>query len=73
MHEFAGFVAVSVLVVVTPGPDTALTIQNTLLAGRQVGVVTALGVVTGQLTWALAKSGGLSLRSSWLRRPRSTC
>jgi threonine/homoserine/homoserine lactone efflux protein len=60
MHEFAGFVAVSVLVVVTPGPDTALTIRNTLLAGRQVGVVTAFGVVTGQLTWALAASGGLA-------------
>jgi threonine/homoserine/homoserine lactone efflux protein len=28
------FLAVSALVIVTPGPDTALTIRNSLLGGR---------------------------------------
>ena len=46
--------------IITPGQDTALTIRNTLAAGRRGGVVTALGVVSGQATWALAASAGLS-------------
>jgi threonine/homoserine/homoserine lactone efflux protein len=49
-----------VLVIVTPGPDTALTIRNSLLGGRAGGVFTALGVVTGQATWALATSAGIA-------------
>jgi threonine/homoserine/homoserine lactone efflux protein len=47
-------------VIVTPGQDTALTIRNTLLAGRRGGVWTAAGVVTGQLAWATATSAGLA-------------
>jgi threonine/homoserine/homoserine lactone efflux protein len=55
------FIAVSLLVIVTPGQDTALTIRNTLLAHRGGGVSTALGVATGQGVWAIATSAGLSL------------
>jgi threonine/homoserine/homoserine lactone efflux protein len=47
-------------VIVTPGPDTALTIRNTLLGGRPGGVATAFGVVTGQAVWALATSAGIA-------------
>src|SRR2546430_12586183 len=54
------FLGVSLVVIVTPGQDTALTIRNTLGGGRRGGVLTALGVVSGQLTWALAASAGLS-------------
>jgi threonine/homoserine/homoserine lactone efflux protein len=53
------FLGVSVLVIVTPGPDTAMTIRNTLLGGRAGGVATALGVSTGQAIWALATSIGM--------------
>jgi threonine/homoserine/homoserine lactone efflux protein len=60
MSELAAFVGVSLLVIVTPGQDTALTIRNTLRGGRRGGLFTALGVVTGQLTWALATSAGLA-------------
>jgi threonine/homoserine/homoserine lactone efflux protein len=56
----AAFIGVSLVVIVTPGQDTALTIRNTLGGGRRGGVLTALGVVSGQLTWALAASAGLS-------------
>ena len=56
----AAFLGVSLLVIVTPGQDTALTIRNTLVGGRRGGVLTALGVVTGQVTWALAASAGLA-------------
>jgi threonine/homoserine/homoserine lactone efflux protein len=54
------FLGVSVLVIVTPGQDTALTIRNTLAGGRGHGVVTALGVVTGQATWTVAASAGVA-------------
>jgi threonine/homoserine/homoserine lactone efflux protein len=56
----AAFLGVSLLVIVTPGQDTALTIRNTLAGGRRGGVFTALGVVSGQLVWALAPSAGLA-------------
>jgi threonine/homoserine/homoserine lactone efflux protein len=60
LGHLAAFLGVSLVVIVTPGQDTALTVRNTLIAGRRGGVLTALGVVTGQLTWALAASAGLS-------------
>jgi len=57
---------VAVVVIVTPGPDTALTIRNTLRGGRRGGVFTAVGVVTGQAIWALATSVGLAaLLAAW--------
>jgi threonine/homoserine/homoserine lactone efflux protein len=58
--QFAAFLGVSAVVIVTPGQDTALTIRNTLLAGRSGGIATAAGVVSGQLVWAFAASAGLS-------------
>lgn len=54
------FAGVSLLVIVTPGPDTALTVRNALLGGRRGGIFTALGVSTGQAIWALATSAGLA-------------
>jgi threonine/homoserine/homoserine lactone efflux protein len=51
---------VAILVIVTPGPDTALTIRNTLLGGRASGVSTAFGVVTGQAIWAITTSAGVA-------------
>lgn len=57
--SFLTFLGVSVIVIVTPGPDTALTIRNALLTGRGGGVYTAFGVSTGQLIWAAATSLGL--------------
>jgi threonine/homoserine/homoserine lactone efflux protein len=58
--QVAAFLGVSLLVIVTPGQDTALTIRNTLGGGRRGGVFTAFGVVSGQVTWALATSAGLA-------------
>jgi threonine/homoserine/homoserine lactone efflux protein len=53
------FLGISVLVIVTPGPDTAFTIRNTVVGGRPGGIFTALGVSVGQLVWALATSAGV--------------
>jgi threonine/homoserine/homoserine lactone efflux protein len=58
--DLAGFVALAIVVIVTPGPDTALTIRNTLFGGRPAGVATAAGVALGQATWSLATSVGIA-------------
>jgi threonine/homoserine/homoserine lactone efflux protein len=58
--DLAAFLAISALVIVTPGQDTALTIRNSLLGGRRAGVATALGVSAGQAVWALATSIGIA-------------
>ncbi|HJQ55945.1 MAG TPA: LysE family translocator [Vineibacter sp.] len=56
---FLAYLSVSAVVIMTPGPDTALTIRNSLLGGRSGGTFTALGVASGQAIWALATSAGL--------------
>lgn len=53
-------VGVSALVICTPGPDTALTIRNTLSGGRRHGVLTGAGVASGQLVWTVAASVGVA-------------
>ena len=58
------FFTISALVIVTPGPDTALTIRNALLGGRRGGVRTAAGVATGQACWTLATSAGIAALSA---------
>jgi threonine/homoserine/homoserine lactone efflux protein len=60
MAELLAFVGVAVIVIVTPGQDTALTIRNTLAGGRRAGIRTAAGVVCGQAVWALAASAGIA-------------
>jgi threonine/homoserine/homoserine lactone efflux protein len=54
------FLSLSAVVILTPGPDTALTIRNALLGGRRSAVSAALGVATGQATWTLAASIGVA-------------
>ena len=58
--DLAAFLAISVVVIVTPGQDTALTIRNALVGGRRAGVFTAIGVSAGQAVWALATSVGIA-------------
>ena len=42
-------VAVTSLVMVTPGPDMILVLRNTLVCGRRAGVHTSLGILGGNL------------------------
>jgi threonine/homoserine/homoserine lactone efflux protein len=59
MGTFLAFLGLSIIVIVTPGPDTAITIRNTLLGGRPGGIMTALGIACGQTIWAFATSAGI--------------
>ena len=54
------FVGVAALVLVTPGPDTALVTKNALIHGRRAGLATALGVAAGLLVWTLASALGIA-------------
>ena len=58
--ELLAFIGVAVVVIVTPGQDTALTVRNTLTGGRRAGIRTAAGVVCGQAVWAAAASIGVA-------------
>jgi threonine/homoserine/homoserine lactone efflux protein len=60
MSSLPAFLVVAIVVIVTPGPDTALTIRNTLLGGRRGGVFTGVGVAAGQAIWTVATSGGIA-------------
>ena len=58
--EALAFLGVCAVVICTPGPDTALTIRNSIVGGRRGGVLTAAGVATGQLVWTVAASAGIA-------------
>jgi threonine/homoserine/homoserine lactone efflux protein len=58
--QFAAFLGVSAIVIVTPGPDTALTIRSSLMGGRRAGIFTALGVSSGQAVWTVASAVGIA-------------
>jgi threonine/homoserine/homoserine lactone efflux protein len=57
--SFLAFLGISAAVIVTPGPDTALTVRNTLLGGRHGGILTAVGVSAGQVVWSVGTCLGL--------------
>jgi threonine/homoserine/homoserine lactone efflux protein len=59
LDSLLAFVAVSAVVICTPGQDTALTIRNTLTGGRRNGIATAGGVAAGQAVWTVAASAGV--------------
>jgi threonine/homoserine/homoserine lactone efflux protein len=58
--ELLTFLGLAIVVIVTPGPDTALTIRNTIAGGRAAGLGTALGVCSGQAIWTLAAAAGVA-------------
>ncbi|QKV78536.1 LysE family translocator [Amycolatopsis sp. Hca4] len=57
---YGGYVLFVVLVLIVPGPDTALVLKNSLAGGRRGGVLTALGIGSGNLVQGLAAALGLS-------------
>jgi threonine/homoserine/homoserine lactone efflux protein len=60
------FTGVAALIIVIPGPDTALVTKNAVLHGRRAALGTAVGVTTGLALWTLASAVGIAslLRSS---------
>jgi RhtB (resistance to homoserine/threonine) family protein len=61
MHaNITAFTGVAALVILAPGPDTALVTKNALLHGRRAALATSFGVVSGLITWTLAAALGIA-------------
>ncbi len=61
MHvDLAPFLVVSVLLILIPGPDTAVVTKNALISGRRPGVAAAVGVALGLTIWTAAAALGLA-------------
>lgn len=60
------FVGVAAIVIIVPGPDTAVVTKNILLHGRRAALGTSLGVGAGLSLWTLAAAVGVAsvLRAS---------
>lgn len=58
--RFLAYLAVMAVLIITPGPDMAMTTRNALAGGRRAGVLTAVGVGVGSLVWALAAVVGVA-------------
>ncbi len=54
------FAGVAALIILTPGPDTAIVTKNALVSGRRAALGAALGVNTGLLIWTIASALGLA-------------
>jgi threonine/homoserine/homoserine lactone efflux protein len=59
--RFGVYLAIATLLIVTPGPDTALVTRNALLAGRRAASFTTLGIGAGSIIWALASVFGIAV------------
>lgn len=69
MTELIAVITITLLAVVSPGPDFAMVTRNSLLLSRRAGVLTALGIGLGVLvhvTYTLVGVGLLILQSLWL-------
>ncbi len=64
--HFLLFIGVAAIVIVVPGPDTAVVTKNILVHGRRAAFGTSLGVSTGIAVWTLAAAVGVAslLRAS---------
>ena len=47
LHEFLALALVHLLAVIAPGPDFAVTVRQSVVFGRRIGVATAIGIGAG--------------------------
>jgi threonine/homoserine/homoserine lactone efflux protein len=59
--RFAAWITVAVILIITPGPDTALIIRQALRGGTQAASRSALGIGAGSSVWALASVLGVAV------------
>ena len=60
IHHLWLFVGIAAVVIVVPGPDTAIVTKNALLHGRRAALGTSFGVSTGLAVWTLASALGVA-------------
>ena len=54
------FMGVAAIVIIIPGPDTAVVTKNVLIHGRRAGLGTSLGVSAGLSIWTIAAAIGVA-------------
>jgi threonine/homoserine/homoserine lactone efflux protein len=59
--RFGGYLVVAALLIITPGPDTALVTRHALFAGRRAASFTTLGIGMGSILWAMASVLGIAV------------
>src|SRR5260370_14501960 len=59
--RLVAWVALSALLIATPGPATALIIRNALGDGARASTMSALGVADGTLVWVTASAVGIGV------------
>lgn len=60
-QRFVTFLAVFAVLIVTPGPDTAMVIRSALSGGWRASSFTALGIGVGTIAWAAAAVLGVAV------------
>ena len=60
IHHVWLFVGIAAVVIVVPGPDTAIVTKNALLHGRRAALGTSFGVTTGLAVWTVASALGVA-------------
>jgi threonine/homoserine/homoserine lactone efflux protein len=60
MTKVAAFAVLSLIVTVTPGPDSLLVLRSSLLGGRRAGARVAAGAASGSLAWGICTAAGLT-------------
>lgn len=58
-HSYAAFVVLAAVVVLAPGPDFAVTVENALVGGRRRGAWTGVGITASNLVQGFAAAFGL--------------
>ena len=58
--HFYVFVGVAAVVILVPGPDTAVVTKNVLVHGRRAALGTSLGVSAGLSVWTIAAAVGVA-------------
>lgn len=58
--DVLAFVGVAALTIMTPGPDTAWILRNTIAGGRAAGLANVAGVAVGLAVWSTATVVGLT-------------
>jgi RhtB (resistance to homoserine/threonine) family protein len=58
--QLLAFVGVAVALTLTPGPDMALVLRNTVRGGRSSGFRTIAGIAVGLVLWATATALGIA-------------
>ena len=69
LAEFLALAAIHFLAVVAPGPDFAVTIRQSVLYGRRLGIATAVGIGAGisvHVIYTLLGVGALMHTTPWL-------